>query len=157
MVNNNERFGKIVGHVTVRVIRADGTIEEEDFHNLVVNAGKSVIAGLIGGLNTSAFTYVAIGTGTTAEAVGDTALEHEVKRKQATASQTTTSVTNDTLNLDVTFSSADGLTGTTAVTEYGIFDAATGGNMLARVVKAAKNMDWDAGDQLQVIWTVQVQ
>lgn len=145
------------GKVTVRVLDKYGNVkDEETFDNLVVNAGKAAIAGLIIGTGT-AFGYIAIGTGTTAESATDTALVTEIARKAATTSQVTTTVTNDTARFEATFSSADGLTGTAAVTEYGLFNAPTAGTMLSRVVKAAKNMDWGAGEQLQVIWDVKIQ
>lgn len=148
---------KIRGNVTIRKLDAAGEVlDEQTFHNIVVNGGKAAVAGLIIGSGTP-FGYIAIGTGTTAEAATDTAMEFEIARKAATTSQVTTTVTNDTARFEATFSSADGLTGTSAVTEYGIFDAATGGTMLSHAIKPAKNMDWDAGESLQVTWDVQVQ
>jgi len=146
------------GYTHIIVRRRDGSIKQEFYvKNVETDVGKSRVAGLIGGVYTTPFKYIAIGTGTTAEASSDTALEAETARKEATASLTTTTVDNDTLVLSATFSSSDGLTGTSAITEYGVFDASSGGNMLARVTKDAVNVDWDAGDQLTVEWSIQVQ
>jgi len=148
---------KLKGKVTIRKLDKNGNVlEEETFNNLVVNDGKAAVAGLIIGTGT-AFGYIAIGTGTTAESATDTAMETEVARKAATTSQVTTTVTNDTARFEATFSSADGLSGQQAITEYGLFNDPSAGTMLAHAIKAAKNMDWDAGEQLQVTWDVQVQ
>lgn len=126
--------------------------------NGITNAGFAEIAGLmltdVGG---TAFDYIAIGTGTTAFDPTQTALVTEIKRKAGTGSRVTTTVTNDTAQLTATFSSADGLTGTSAVTESGIFNDATGGTMLCRQTFAALNMNWDAGDNLSITWKVKVQ
>ncbi|MBO8173494.1 MAG: hypothetical protein H0Z33_16625 [Bacillaceae bacterium] len=150
---------KLKGHVKIQVYNAKtGETTEEEFDNLVVNAGKAEVAQLIGsGLGGTAFTHIAIGTGTTAAAATDTALEAEVTRKAATITNVTDTVTNDTAQFEASFSSADGLTGTSAITEYGLFNDATAGTMLSRVVQSAKNIDWDAGDTLSVTWKVTVQ
>ena len=125
--------------------------------NGITNAGFAEVAGLlltdVGG---TAFDYIAIGTGTTAFSPTQTALVSEVKRKAAAGSRVTTSVSNDTAQLQTTFSSADGLSGTHAITESGVFNAATAGTMLCRQTFSALNIDWDAGDTLQVTWKIQI-
>ena len=129
-------------------------VEGED---LVVNVGKAQVAGLINGVVTSAFKYIAIGTGTTSPSASDTGLGNEIKRKSATTSRVTTSVSNDTAQLEATFSSSDGLSDSSAVTESGVFDASSGGNMLCRQTFSVLNIDWDSGDTLKIIWQIQVQ
>jgi hypothetical protein len=108
------------------------------------------------GLTEDKFQYLAIGTGTTAEAVTDTALQTEIKRKSATITQTTTTITDDTALCEATFSSADGLSGTSNVSEAGIFNLSTGGDLLARKVFTAAPMDWDKGDTLTIRYYVQM-
>ena len=122
--------------------------------NLIVNVGKAQVAGLINGDVTTPFKYIAIGTGTTSPAATDTGLENETHREQAdTIDRVTTSVTNDTARLIKTFS---GYSGSEAITESGVFDAASGGNMLCRQTFSALNINWDAGDSLQITWKIQV-
>ncbi len=148
---------RIRGELELVVRDKEGNIKDvRRLKNLVVNAGKAAVAGLINGIVTTPFTYIAIGTGTTAPAATDTALGNEVKRKSATTSRVTTTVTNDTAQLVVTFSSADTLSGTQAITESGVFDSATGGTMLCRQTFSALNINWDAGDTLQIIWNIRV-
>ena len=149
---------RFVGTVRVKVLDKDGNVKSEDvFKNLIVDVGKQEVVKLISGQGGTAFSTIAIGTGTTAEAATDTGMELELTRKAATISIVTTTITNDTARFVATFSSADGLTGTAAVTEYGLFNAAATPVMLSHAIKAAKNMDWDAGEQLEVTWDVQVQ
>jgi hypothetical protein len=124
--------------------------------NGLTNAGFASVAGLIlTDVGDTPYDYLAIGTGSTAFDPTQTALVTEIKRKAGTGTRVTTSVTNDTANLTTTFSSADGLTGTSSVTEVGMFNASTGGTMLMRAVFTALAINWDAGDTLQV--TVKIQ
>lgn len=124
--------------------------------NLVTNAGMAGVASRVNGSGAeAAFTYIAIGTGTNAAAAGDTALQTEIttnggQRASATVSRTTTDVTNDTATLVNTFT----FTGSFAVTESGVFNAASTGTMLARQVFSAINVV--SGDSLQITWNFDI-
>lgn len=124
--------------------------------NLITTAGKGGVASRINGSGgEAAFTYIAVGTGTTAAAVGDTALETEIadsglSRANATASRVTTDTTNDSARLTNTFS----VSGTKAVTESGVLNASSGGVLLARQVFSAINVV--SGDSLAMTWTIDV-
>jgi hypothetical protein len=125
-------------------------------HECLTKYGFAEVAGLlltdVGG---TAFDYIAIGTGAVGETVDDQTLGTEVKRKAGTGTRVTTTQTNDTANLTTTFTSADTLSGTTAVTESGVLNAAANGTLLCRQVFAALNINWTAGDSLAVTWKVQ--
>ena len=125
--------------------------------NVITNVGLACIIRLVfAGLSEDKFGYIAIGTGTTAEAVTDTALESEIARKSATVSQVTTTIDDDTALLEATFSSADGLSGTHNVSEAGVFNASSGGDLLARKVFSAVPINWDAGDTLTIRYYIQM-
>jgi len=114
--------------------------------NVITNVGLAAIIRLMfSGLTETKFGYLAIGTGTTAEAVTDTALQNEIARKAPTITQETTTITNDTALLEAEFSSEDDLAGTISVSETGIFNAPTGGILLARKVFPAVPLNFDAG------------
>mgnify|MGYP000082394953 FL=1 len=134
--------------------------KELDFYfrkNIITNVGLACMVRLIfAGLTEDKFGYLAIGSGTTSESATDTALEYEVARKSASVSQTTTSITDDTALLEATFSSADGLSGSMNISETGIFNASSGGDLLARKVFSAVPVDWDAGDTLTIRYYVQM-
>jgi hypothetical protein len=123
--------------------------------NLVTTAGKALIAGRINGSGApAAATYIAVGTGTTAAAAGDTALQTEtatsgLSRTAGTVSLVTTSTTNDTAQITNTFS----VTGTVAVTESGVLNASSAGTLLCHQVFTAINVV--SGDSLTITWKVQ--
>ena len=155
MIDENVRLN---GWITAIVRDRNGNIKEAvEIHNLITNVGKATIAGLIGGLATNKFTYMAIGSDATAADATQTALVAEIARKAGTASQITTTVSNDTYQLEATFSSSDSLSGTASIQESGLFDAASAGNMLNRATFGAVNVNWDAGDTFTLTWKVQVQ
>ena len=111
-----------------------------------VNSGKSAVAGLINGVVTNYFEYIAIGTSSTAESASQTALGSETHRASATTSRITTNVSDDTAQWVHTFS----FTSSYAICESGIFDSSSGGTMLARAVFSTLNVE--SGDKLQVTW-----
>lgn len=121
---------------------------QETLHNLIVTAGKTRVRDLIGGASSTGFTYIALGTGTTDPAVGNTALETEVKRASATV---TYPASNQVKYEKVfTWGSAESYT----VTEAGLFDSASSGTMLNRLEFAGKSVDIDT--DLSVTITISI-
>lgn len=124
-------------------------------HNLITSAGKAGAASRINGAGgEAAFIYIAMGTGTTPAAAGDTTLETELasaglSRVSATASRVTTSVTNDTAQLSTVFS----VSGTVTVTESGVLNASSGGTLLCR--QTFTGIPLVNGDTLTVTWKIQ--
>lgn len=140
-------------NVCIEVFDKNGKLKEtRNISNLVTNTGFAAMASRWNGSGgEAAFTYIGVGTGTTAANVADTTLETEtttsgLSRAAGTASRTTTTVTNDTAELTHTFS----VTGTVAVTECGIFNAASGGVLGSRQVFTAINVI--NGDSLALTW-----
>lgn len=113
------------------------------------------VAKLIDGIYGTAITaptYIAWGTGTTAAAVTDTALvtPSSEARTNGSKAKTTTTVTNDTLSITGTITDATGQT----ITEAGIFDASTVGNMYVRGVFTGIALS--IGDSIAFTVTIQV-
>jgi hypothetical protein len=100
----------------------------------IVNAGLAILAKrLIGGTPAQVEpNFLGWGTGTTAAALANTALQtpSAEARVTGTSSNVTTNVTNDTYQVVGTITSAS----TQTISELGQFDAATVGNMLAHWV-----------------------
>lgn len=124
--------------------------------NLVTNAGFALVAGRINGSGSpAAATYIAVGTGVVAANVADTTLGTELaasglSRAAGAVSLATTVVANDTAQVVVTYT----VTGTVAVTESGLLNAAAAGALLCRQVFSAINVV--NGDSLQITWRIQV-
>jgi hypothetical protein len=97
----------------------------------ITQTGLAAFAGLIGNTGSvTAFTYLGYGSGTTAFDSAQTALvtEHTDQRAAATVTRTTTTYTNDTLQLAHTFTIDIAET----IAECAPFNASSGGIMPAR-------------------------
>lgn len=142
---------------TPKVFLFGSYVDEMVIANLITDAGLAGVASRINGSGgENAFTYIAIGTGSTAAAEGDTTLQTEIttnggERASATASRVTTTETNDTARLVYTFN----FTGSFTVTESGVFNAASSGTLLARQVFTGIAVG--NGDSLQITWSIDVQ
>lgn len=129
---------------------------EMPLSNLVVNGAFAKFAGAQNGTGIDV-KYIGMGTGTTAAAATDTTLETEINQDgnpsfttrgaAGTQSLVTTNVTDDTAQVVRTFTIG---AYTPAVTELGLFDAATSGTLYARQVFSAVNLVED--DSFQVTW-----
>jgi len=137
---------KVSGSIKLTLLKNGKKIEERKVKNLVVNSGLNHIADqLSDSPDESAMSYMAIGTGTTAPTSSDTALESEVARVALT------SKTDSGSELTYVGEFGEGV-GTGAITEAGIFNASSGGTMLARQVFSAINKG--ASDTLRIEWTI---
>ena len=133
---------KLTGALTIAL--NDVIVEETE--NLVVTAGKNWVADRMNNANT-VMTHMAVGTGTTAAAAGQTTLVTESDRN----SLTSTTVTDNAVAYVATWAAGDA---TAALTEAAILDAATGGDMLARTVFSVVNKG--AADSMTITWTITV-
>jgi len=146
---------KLSGVVEILHLRDGEVIDTRGFTNITVITGRAEVAGLINGVTSGAFTYIALGEGTTSPADANTALESEIstgggERSSATPSRVTTDTTDDTAQLVNTFN----FTAAFAVTESGVFDAASAGVMLCRQTFSVLNVI--SGDSLQITWKIDV-
>ena len=141
MINDN--FA-LTGALTIAV--NEEVVQET--HNLDVTAGKNWVADRMADAN-AVMSHMAIGTGTTAAAAGDTALGTQLDRNALTTSGGV--VSGNTITYASTWAAGDG---TGAVTEAGIFDASSGGDMLARTVFSVVNKG--AADSMTITWTITV-
>jgi len=99
---------------------------------LVVTSGLAHIADQLAAKAQIAMSHMAIGTGTTAEVAGDTTLGTEIARV-AFDSKTSAAAK---VSYVTTFPAG---TGTGAITEVGILNAAAAGDLLTRIVFPVKN------------------
>jgi hypothetical protein len=104
---------------------------------VLTNAGRAIITNRLKGSGTEP-KYVASGTSSTTAAESDTALGTEVEsaRVDGTSTQQTGDVTNDTYRVVGTIP----YTATRAITEAGLFDASSTGNMFVSADFSAINV-----------------
>ena len=127
-------------------IALNGDVVQE-VDNLVVTAGKGYVASRIKDASATAMSHMAIGTGSTAAAAGNTALGSEAARQALTS----TTVTSNAVAYVASFAAG---TGTGAITEAGILNAASGGTLLCRTVFSVVNKG--ASDSMTITWTVTI-
>lgn len=141
---------KVTGRVHLVLRGPDGRIKEEDVvNNLVVSVGRAHIADQLAEQDEAAMSHMAIGTGTTAEAAADIALETEVDRNALDSVVQGTGADANKVTYTCTWAAGDG---TGAITESGIFNSASAGTMLCRTTFAVKNKG--AGDSLTLTWVL---
>ena len=139
MINDNLT---LTGALTISL----NDVVVQETNNLVVTAGKNWVADRMNDANT-VMTHMALGTGTNAAAAGDTTLQTEIDRNALTS----TTVSTNTVAYGCTWAAGDG---TGAITEAGLFDAASTGDMLARTVFSVVNKA--ASDSITITWTITI-
>jgi len=142
-------FVKMRGKVKIALYRADGTREYRCWNNLVMTVGKSFIASRMVGATPSVMTGMAVGTDSTAPAVGQTTLVAEVAGSRVNFDSA--GAAGQVVTYTATF--GPGI-GTGALQEAGIFNDPAAGIMLARVTYPVVNKG--ANDTMSVTWTVTV-
>lgn len=147
----------LYGAVSLVKIGPDGQAIDYGLASMrvITSAGVNYLAADMagGGSDINLFRYHGFGTGTTAEASGDTALITELTTQynpdstRPTGSQTSSTNTYTTVG---TLSPDTG--GTLAITEHGIFSATTSGTLWDRSVFSAVNLV-AGSDSLQITYT----
>lgn len=145
MFKNDET--KASGKLTVEIKDKHGNVKEtREVTNLVVDTGLAYIADRMKN-TTTAMSHMAIGTGSTAAAAGNTALGTEAARQGLTS----TTVTSNAVAYVASFGAG---TGTGAITEAGILNAASSGTLLCRTVFSVVNKA--SSDSMTITWTVTI-
>jgi|TARA_R110000744_G_C19302658_1_gene555880 hypothetical protein len=134
---------KMTGHLAI-------SINNEvvcEVPNLVVLDGKEYVASRMKDTTKAAMSHMAIGTSSTAAAASNSALGAQVDRQALTS----TTVSSNSITYIATFSAGDG---TGAITEAGLFNASSAGDMLCRTVFPVINKG--ANDSCTITWSVTV-
>ena len=146
MINKDKL--EATGSVNVVVRGEDGNVKQDfTIPNLVVDTGLDYIASRMKDATATAMTHMAVGSGTTAAAAGQTALVTQVAR----VALTSTTVTGESIAYVASYAAG---TGTGALTEAAILNAASAGTMLCRTVFSVINKG--AGDTMTVTWTITI-
>ena len=139
---------QVTGRLIIEVFDKDGNVKDKrDIENLVVAVGKTFIASRMVGATANVMSHMAIGSGTTAAASGDTTLGTELGRVSLSSSTSSGAVATYVASFPAG-------TGTGAVTEAGILNAGSAGTLLARTVFATVNKGAD--DAMSITWAITV-
>jgi len=116
---------------------------------LLVNTGRAIVTNRIKGSGTEPV-YIAYGTGAGTTAAADTTLFTETGTRQTgTSTQQTTTTTNDTYQVVGTQTAG----GTLAITNAGLFDAVSSGNLFVKGDFSTINLS--SGDSIQFTFKTQ--
>lgn len=135
----------------LKIVLRDGSgnvKEEREERNLLVNAGLNLVLDRLVGTSEAVMSHMGVGTGSTAAAAGNTALETALGARKALTSST---VTGSSIAYVGAWAAGES---TGAITEAGIFNASSSGTMLCRSVFSAVNKA--AADSLTITWTITV-
>lgn len=126
----------IKGHWEMKLYGPDGQVKDvRSGENVITTVGKESLARFLQSSTTSGantLKFIAIGTGSTAEAAGDTALGTEVARTTGTVTYTSGAI----YEVLATFPAG---TGTGAIAEYGLLNAAAAGTLFSRDTEVVIN------------------
>lgn len=138
----------LVGHVLIEVRDEHGHIKAtREVENLIVTTGRdAIVSRLASSPGTAVPVGMAVGTGSTAPAAGNTALGAEIDRNALTSNTASGGV------LTMVGNWAAGDATNSAIAEAGVFSTSTtGGTMFSRATFTAINKG--ASDTLQITWT----
>lgn len=147
MFPNTQDRSSIKGRVYIDVLYENGDTRRIVQDNVVTNNGRDRIAALLSQSSTTFPSHIAIGTGTTAVAVTDTAMETEVDRNALTATTDSSGVV--TFQCFFSKSEANGST----ISEVGLFDAASSGTLICHAILGATVVK-DNTISITVTWTI---
>ena len=141
---------RVLGKLKIEVKDKHGKVKDtREVDNLVVDTGLAFIASRMKDASATAMSHMELGTGTTAAAAGNTALETAISGSRTALTSTT--VTSNAVAYVASFAAG---TGTGAVTEAGILNAGSGGTLLCRTVFSVVNKG--ASDSMTITWTVTI-
>lgn len=145
----NEKL-KLSGALSIVLTDKNGVVKDtREVKNLVVNSGLAYIISRMVGTAKGTMSHMALGAGTTAAAAGQADLVSMLGAREALDTTTITGTNNEKVQYTCTFEPGDA---TGAITEAGIFNDATVGDMLCRTVFPVVNKAAD--DQMAVTWTI---
>ncbi len=143
---------KISGALNIVLTDKDGNVKDtRDIKNLVVDSGLTFIISRMAGTAKSVMSHMALGSGTTSTAGGQTDLSSMLGSREALDSTTITGTKNEKIQYVCNFEAGDA---TGAVTEAGIFNDASAGDMLCRTVFPVVNKQAD--DTMAITWTITI-
>jgi hypothetical protein len=144
----NQRL-KLQGTLHITLTDKHGNVKDQRIiKNLVVNTGLNFVASRMVNTSADVMSHMAIGTGSTSPAAGDTDLASIAGARELLDSIT---LSDNTVTYVAAFEAGDQ---TGEISEAGIFNASTGGDMLCRSTFTAVTKEAD--ENMSITWTITV-
>ena len=142
---------KAIGTLDAEMYRSGVLVSQWNVRNLIVNDGLALLASRLLDNSSSPITHMAVGNDAAAAAGGDPDLGSMLGSRVGLESWAlvTSAVTNDSVQYVARFLAGVSVGG---ITEAGLFNAATGGSMLSRVVFPVQTKT--ALDVLVLTWKI---
>ena len=145
------KFGELIGSMRLELRGPDGELKAvREVHNLIVNNGRDgIMDQILASPTIIKPTHMAIGTGSTAPAAGDTALGAEIDRNALTSKTRSGGV----VTMVGDWAAGDGTNA--AIAEAGIFSQASGTDATHPIYSRATftAINKGASDTLSISWT----
>ena len=139
---------KATGELLIEVRNEQGQlVEKRHVPNMVVTVGKNWIVDRMLSNGSAVMSHMAVGSGNTAPALGQTALTNQLARIPFNS----INQVGNTVTFVAVYNAG---VGTGSLTEAGIFNAATNGTMLARTTFGT--LTKAPGDVVTVSWTITI-
>ena len=139
---------KATGELLIEVRNEQGQlVEKRHVPNMVVTVGKNWIVDRMLSNGSAVMSHMAVGSGNTAPALGQTALTNQLARIPFNS----INQVGNTVTFVAVYNAG---VGTGSLTEAGIFNAATNGTMLARTTFGT--LTKASGDVVTVSWTITI-
>lgn len=130
----NREMIVLKGRATFRLFDRDGNLKHEDvIENGITDDGYDLVCQLLAGVGGTKVSYIGIGDDNTAFDPTQTDLQGTSYRKSATYAHTGGT---KVFTLTASWGQDEPIAGTFGVEEGGIFNAASGGDMLSRLTRA---------------------
>lgn len=142
---------KAIGTLKLTLKKSNGNTEVSEYKNLVVTVGRNHIADQLSDRGEAVMSHMAIGTNSTTQVIGDTALGTELSRKALTSKTQGSGADAHKVTYIADWPPGEG---TGSITEAGIFNSAAAGTMLTRTTFPVKNKS--ASDTLTIQWTISI-
>jgi hypothetical protein len=155
-----KEYKQLKAQLTLQVVHQDGSLgETRQIKNLIVNAGENfLVDAWQNSVELETMKFHGIGTGATAAAEGDTALQTELTTQYNPDNTRATGSLGEGAGTNVFRTvGTNTVDATVAITEWGLFtQAATGGGTIwSRTVFSAINLS--SGDSLQTTYDLTVE
>lgn len=148
---------EITGRLRVKLFNGKGELMKDSgwMKNVITTAGKAALASLLtsASAGTSWVTHMGFGTSTTTPVAADTILGAEISGSGYSRAAYTVTRSNPSGNVIQYVATLTGITSSITVQEAGLFNAASGGTLIAHQLTTAFPLA-QASDSLQITWQV---